>query len=312
MTIFLTALLTLVVTVLAGVALDYIRHGRPKVTYSVKDAVPIDLGDGRCLGAYLVSLSNPSKRVVKDVTCHIKAPGSKLRNGGVTTSQGLQYSATDSDDRSVEISIPYLKRGDEFQITAIAEGLFVPKTPDVAIRSPQDVDVVATSQGMSPRRTFLSSFWLPAIVGAIVASTTVALRSDAILDMRNPKDVLTFAASMAGLPRLADLYATSADVNYYDQGDLAYAWAAASSDPAEIGKYRELIYVTLATAPPGMMSQSRANLYYSLGKIDLLLADKNSAVQDFRQAIDHSKSTVKAKTKVDSEVREFLIANGLH
>jgi hypothetical protein len=60
-----------------------------------------------------------------------------------------------------------------------------------------------------------------------------------------------------------------------------------------------------------MMSQSRASLYYSLGKIDLLLDDRNGAIQDFRHAIDSSKSTVNARSKVDLKVRDFLVANGL-
>src|ERR1700733_15204257 len=142
MTIVLTAVATLIVTVLAGLALDYLRHRRPRILYSVKDAVPIDL-DGKRIGAYLVSFSNVSQRVIKDVSCHIQAPPAKLRNGGVSTSQGLQYNAVEKDD-GVQLSIPYLKSGDELQATLIAEGIaYVPGTPDVAIRSPQDINVVA-------------------------------------------------------------------------------------------------------------------------------------------------------------------------
>ena len=300
MTIFLTALVTLVVTVLAGVALDYIRHGRPKVAYSVEDAVPIAL-EGKSLGAYLVSLSNPSKRVVRDVTCHIQAPPATLRNGGITTSQGLQYSVTEGDKR-IELSIPYLRRGDELRATVIAEGYYVPKTPDVAIRSPQDV-TITLEYAIRPRPLQIG-FFTAALVASVVASATVALRFTTV-PFETQKDVLTFAAATAGLPHLADLYATAADVAYYDQGDLAYAWAAASADPVEIEKYRRLLSVILES-DSRMMSASRANLYYSRGKIDLLLADNNRALQDFREAIARSKSTVDAKSKVEPKIREFV------
>jgi hypothetical protein len=306
MVIVLTAVATLVVTVLAGLALDYVRHARPKVTYSVKDAVPIDL-DGKRIGAYLVSLSNVSKRVVKDLSCHIQAPPATLRNGGVSASQGLQYTAIEKDN-GMQVFVPYLKAGDELQATVIAEAPgYVPRTPDVAIRSPHDINVAATRPGVKApgfRMGFLSAAAVAASVAGILAATIP------ISPFQEPKDVLTFSASLAGLPRLAELYSTAGDLNYYDQGDLAYAMAAASSDPHEIEKYRRLLSVALEAAP-GMAWQSRASMYYSLGKIDLLLADKDRAVRDFRQAMDHSKSTVNTRIKVDPNIREFLAANNI-
>lgn len=307
MTILLTAGVTLLVTVLAGLVLDYLRHVRPRITYSVKDAVPINL-DGKRIGAYLVSLSNHSKRVVNDVSCHIQAPPATLRNGGVSVPQGLQYSVVEVDD-GMQLLVPYLRPGDELQATVIAEsGGFVPRTPDVAIRSPQDINVAAIRSGVKPP-SFQRGFLTAAAVAAFVAGASVAIFP--IVAFQEPRDVFAFSASLAGLPRLTELYATSANIAYYDQGDLAYALAAESSDPSEIGKYRKLLSVALEIAPSGMLSSSRASLYYSLGKIDLLLADSHSAILDFQRARDASKSTVNARVKVDPKVREFLSANGI-
>lgn len=309
MTIVITALATFLVTVLAGVVLDYIRHARPKISYSVKDAVPIEL-DGKCIGAYQVSLSNDSKRVVKDVSCHVKAGHARLRDGGISAPQGLQYSATEVDS-GMEISIRYLRPGDELQATVIGEGSgFLQRTPDVAIRSPQDINVVTAESRRGILPSFQRGFFTAAVVAAFVAGGIGAIISPGIAFIE-PKDVFTFSASVAGLPRLAGLYSTSSDLNYYNQGDLAYVLASQSNDPAEIEKYRRMIAVALEIAAPKMMKQSRASLYYSLGKIDLLLSDKNDAIRDFRQAVDDSKATVDARIKVDSMVREFLTANAL-
>jgi tetratricopeptide (TPR) repeat protein len=126
------------------------------------------------------------------------------------------------------------------------------------------------------------------------------------------KNILTFAASVSGLPKLAEIYATaSADLTYYSQGDLAYALAAATSDRAEIEKYRRLLSVTLES-PASMVTMSRANLYYSMGKIDLLLGDKDKAVRDFREAINQNKSMIAEKSKQDPIVHEFLVSNAVH
>ena len=166
------------------------------------------------------------------------------------------------------------------------------------------------------RRGILSSFQRGFFTAAVVAGLVAGGIGAIITPLPgtafiNPKDVFAFSASVAGLPRLAELYSTSSDLNYYNQGDLAYALASQSNDPTEIEKYRRMIAAALEIAAPKMMKQSRASLYYSLGKIDLLLSDRNAAIRDFRQAVDDSKVTVDARIKVDPMVREFLAANGL-
>jgi hypothetical protein len=122
MTIVLTALATLVVTILAGVALDYLRRRQPKIIYSVKNAVPIKFESG-FIGAYLIELANVSRSVVKEVTCHIQATPVNLRNGGISTSTGLQYTVEETDG-SLRITIPYLNAGEELEATVIAEHRF--------------------------------------------------------------------------------------------------------------------------------------------------------------------------------------------
>jgi hypothetical protein len=101
------------------------------------------------------------------------------------------------------------------------------------------------------------------------------------------------------------------DIHYYNQGDLAYALAAATSDHSEIEKYRRLLAVILE-GNERMASESRANLFYSMGKIDLLLNDKNRAKQDLQKALDGDKSLILGKSKQDELVRDFLVSTGLN
>jgi len=302
MTIMLTAVATLVVTILAGVALDFLRNRRPKIGYAVKDAIPIDLGDKQ-VGAYVVELYNVSKSVVKDVTCHIQAYPASLRNGGVSTNQGLEYAVTDSEN-SLQIAIPYLRAGDELKATVVAEARhYLPSKPEVAIRSPQELTVALGEYGLQSKKTQRGYYLFAAAVASFVSAVFMIV--EATVFTPTPKDTLTFAASVAGLPHFADLYATSSDANYFNQGDLAFARAAASADRSEIERYRKFLS-TILRADTRMMSSSRANLYYCLGKIDLLLGDNEQALHDFREAQIHSKATVEAKIKVDTHVREFL------
>jgi hypothetical protein len=279
------------------------------VAYSAKDAVPIDIG-GRNVGAYLIALVNTSKHVVKDLACHVEAAPAKLRNGGISAPQGLQYTIDDDGDNGFHISIPYLKADDKILMTVIAEALlYIPKTPNVAIRSPFELDVVTIdpdSKQTGFRGGFIAAALISTLVGALAAQLFWTRGNGIYAD---PQDVLTFAASVAGLPHLADLYATaSSNIHYYNQGDLACAWAASSSDRGEIQKYRKLLSITLDAAPR-MLSESRANLFYSLGKIDILLGDKDAAIREFGEAVREKKSIVDEKSRVDPAVHEFLAAN---
>ncbi len=129
-------------TVLSGLLLDFLRNARPTISYSVKGAVDIDLGDHRHVGAYVVSVLNKSKRVVKELTCHVEAGRAKLRNGGVAASPGLQMDIQESDT-CLSVSIPYLKTDERLEMTIVAEGFYIPTMPEVAIRSPHDIRIVA-------------------------------------------------------------------------------------------------------------------------------------------------------------------------
>ena len=93
-TILVPAIVTLVATVLAGMLLDYVRNARARITYFVTAAIPIPVS-GKTIGAYLVGLANTSKQTIKDVSCHVQASPAVVRNGGIETSQGLQYTVTE-------------------------------------------------------------------------------------------------------------------------------------------------------------------------------------------------------------------------
>jgi hypothetical protein len=308
-TIALTALATLVVTVLAGFILDFARNSRSKLTYSVKDAVFIELESGKKIGAYVVSLRNTSKRVIKDIECHMAAPPAKLRNGGVEMPQGMQYSIAEPD-RNLVLTVPYLNRNDVLTVTAIAEVEYsAPWKLSVAIRSPHELKTVETERDDRPRG-FNRGFNVAAVI-ATVATSAAGGVLQIFMTNNTSQDVLTFAAATSNLPHLAELYATGPEsIHYYNQADLICGLAASTSDRSEVDKYRRFLSLALQLAS-GMQHSSRGNLYYCRGKLDLQMGDNANAIQDFKQAIEYSASTVKTKSAVEPIVRDFLAANGL-
>jgi hypothetical protein len=112
-----------------------------------------------------------------------------------------------------------------------------------SLRSPEEL-IVVTRQSGTVAPSFKWGFLTAAFVATLVSGVATAAFTS-IGTSPSQKDVLTFAASMAGLPRLAESYALSSDPQYYHQGDLAYALAVASNDRKESEKYRQLIVIIL-------------------------------------------------------------------
>jgi hypothetical protein len=305
MTIVLTAAATLIVTVIAGVVLDYFRKSKAKIIYSIREAIPIKL-DNKSVGSYSIEIANQSRQTIRDVTCHIEAVPAVIKNGGIWTSPGLQYSV--SEEKGILLSIPYLNQNEEIQITIIAESpVYVPEKPEVAIRAPQEFSLVKINK-ISERKGFRFPFFTSGVIAAIV--TAIALSIVTIRFDVSQKDVLTFSSAVSGLSHFSEIYATADDLRYYNQGDLAFAFAAKTTDAVEIEKYRRFIQVTLDHAPR-MMDSSRCVLYYNLGKIDLLLKDKEKAIINFRRAYDLAPSLVKSRLDVDESIKQYFISNAL-
>lgn len=305
--VIIPLVITSLATVFGPIIVDHIRHRRRKIACRVKDAVPIELEGGRNIGAYLVEVANVSKSSIKDVTCHIAARPATLRNGGISESQGLDYQVQEAGE-ALQITIPYLKGGDQLAATVIAEGGYIPQSPKVAIRSPQDPKVAFED----PNKANPDKTWQMVISGVLAGAACVGVLYQVTSDTfyRTQQDVLTFAASVSGLTRLAELYTASSNLSYYSQGDLAFARAAECSDRSEIEKYRKFLK-TVLQAEGSIHTSSQANLYYCLGKIDLLLGDKDQAVRDFKEAQAKSKTLVEGKIKIDSDIRDFFSKNGM-
>jgi tetratricopeptide (TPR) repeat protein len=308
MTILLTAVATLIVTVAAGLVLDYLRRAKARIVYSVRDAIPIKL-DNKTIGAYLIEFANQSKQTIRDVTCHVKAEPATLRNGGIWTSQGLQYSI--SEENGILLTIQYLNQGDEMQLTAIAESsAYVPKKPEVAIRAPQQFSLVNVDK-IKDRKGFKLPLFMAGSIASLVTGVALAIVTSGLpLFSEGQKDVLTFAAAVSGLPQFSSIYSTADRLSYYNQGDLAFAYASQATDAAEIDKYRRFLLITLDRAPR-MLKGSRSVLYYNVGKIDLLLKDREKANIHFRRAYELAPSLIKGRLEVEESIKQYFFDNAL-
>jgi hypothetical protein len=298
-------------------AADYLKRITPRVEYQVSTGMPVKVDD-KYFCAYELKISNPSRKKVEDVTFHVRSRNDNLKLVVISKPDGFEFSSIDKDG-GVDLSFPRLKQGEAVVVKAQTENRYVfSDSLNISVSSPNDIkderitDVkVAKASIFRTPLVFMSGSVFATFIILVVA-TINANRPEAktpIFQM-DRRDVVISAASVAGLPHIAELYLTAFDPKYFNEGDIAYSLAVASNRPDEIEKYRRLLSLTLGTAPE-MAPESQANLFYSLGKLDLLVSDEKSALSDFQNAIAKSRPIIEAQAKADTKTHKYLIERGL-
>ena len=279
--IAITAIVTLMVTVLAGLLLEYFKRIRPKLKYSIKESIPIDLDDKK-VGANIIEISNPSAKTVKDIVLKLRARGVEIRNGGIKTVTGMEYEVTESED-TLEIKIPFLKFKDYLSVTSILEGQYsIPNKPEVTVRSPDNFKLIEEGEKADKGYFSITSGILtPAIMAAAVVSLALATN---ILGSRSEQGTnLSIAASVVGLPEVAKYYVSNDKIYYYNQGPFIYSLAKSEDDEKKIARYGDFLEKTMLIAPR-MSSQSEAALQFFVAKIRSLEGSESLAKEWFSKS----------------------------
>ncbi len=274
-TIILTSVATLVITVVGALVIEFIKRIKPKIVYSVRESIPIEIEENK-IGANVVYLHNPSSRTVKDIVVKVKSSGNELRNGGVKCTAGLDYETAENGD-TLQIEIPFLKSQDNISITTIVEGkFFIPKIPDVSVRSPDAFKLISDTENKATK----SLFRIPtaAIVAAFAVGVTLSVSNSPFSQSAHSDQgtVMSIAASLVGLPDLAEKYVSNSGIYYYNQGPYVYSLVKFESNVAAMEKYKNFLIKTISLSN-GMASSSEAGLSFFIGKIEIKLGNNAEA-----------------------------------
>jgi hypothetical protein len=298
-------------------ASDYIKRITPRIEYQVSTGIPVKVDD-KYFCAYELKISNSSRKKVEEVTFHVRSRNDNLKLEVISNPDGFEYNSIDKDG-GIDLSFPRLKQGEAIVVKVQTENRYLfSDSLNISVSSPNDIKEKRITdikqKNTSAFRNSLVFIWGIAF-GAVISMVAILIslsqpESKTPIYEMDRRDIVISAASVVGLPHIAELYLTALDPKYFNEGDIAFSLAVASKNPEEIEKYRRLLSVTLRNGQ-GMAPESQANLFYSLGKLDLLLSDESSAVSDFRNAVAKSRPIVESQAKVDIKTHKFLIDKGL-
>ncbi len=310
---------SVLVTTAVGFVVDYFRNSGSSLVYSTKDTIPVRLADKyESMAAYRLLLRNGSWKKAEDLTLHLRAGSAQLQIADYSLPPGLEL-LEQPDGGGIKIPLQYLKPKDCVRLQVVARGSYIPGTLDVNVSSPNKITAKRIYDLDAPkpflRFTFIALVAAVALLIAFDAGKATQLMD--ISERQSPppfvldrKMVLVSAAADSGLPNLASALAGASDLTYYEAGDLAYSQAVNTVKPEEIDKYRRFISIALSS-DRSIADESQANLFYCLGKLDLLRSDERTAIVDFKTSIAKSKSIIEARTRSDPQTRNFLLKQNL-
>jgi hypothetical protein len=312
-TMIFAALLSFIATVSANKILDYLRNRKPKLDYEVKEAVPIRRGDKE-IGAYQVYVTNSSSKTIERVSVKIRAENCTLEDGGITSTDGLNYTPTALAD-CLETVIPVMHTDEYISITVIAESsAHIPRKPtEFSIRSSKtSIGLTDLSKSVTQRPQYLNRLnrILLGVYAGVVAAISVgggfAVATGA-LGFVPQAYVLVRAAETAGLQELTEKYATYDSLPYYPQALLAYSKARTARDLAEVGKYRDFLNLVLQYTQDRIPKVSKCAIHYYVAKIELLLNNPSTAYMHLGKAREVDGGHFQELMQHDPEVTRFLL-----
>lgn len=137
MSVIKTAIITIVISIISGLLLEHFKNLAPRILCSIGNGVPVEI-NGKKVYAYIITVSNLSKKIIHELTLNIHSSQSNLKAADAKITKGLKFYSSIKDD-ILDIDIPFLSKGDKFSVTVYVENQYgLCNKPIIVMRSPEN------------------------------------------------------------------------------------------------------------------------------------------------------------------------------
>lgn len=133
MNIIKTAVITIVISIISGLLLDYIKNVAPRILCSIGKGVRVKK-DNKIIYKYNVTIRNMSKKIIHELNLSMQSSQGNLEIKNARITRGLKFESSVKGS-SLDVSIPYLSKGDKFSVTVYSESR---NKPVIVMRSPEN------------------------------------------------------------------------------------------------------------------------------------------------------------------------------
>ncbi|NRT77548.1 hypothetical protein [Clostridium beijerinckii] len=142
-----TAIITIIISFISGLLLEYYKNLAPKILCNIGEGVPLELSNKK-ICAYVLTVRNISNKTIHKLTLNIQGLQNDLKIGDAQITKGLKFDSS-IEDNILDVYIPFLSKDDEFSATLYVESKYGEyKKPVVKIRSPENFkEIQSIEQG---------------------------------------------------------------------------------------------------------------------------------------------------------------------
>lgn len=132
-----TAIITIIITFISGLLLDYYKNLAPRILCNVGKGIPLEM-NGKKIFAYIINVINVSNKTIHELTLNIQSSKSNLKVTDAKITRGLKFDSSIKDN-ILDVDIPFLSKNDKFSVTVYVENQYaVHNKPVIVIRSPEN------------------------------------------------------------------------------------------------------------------------------------------------------------------------------
>ena len=318
-TILISALATLLVSVLAGMVLFFLQAREPHLVFTAADTIPFS-GTNRVIAVYQVSVTNDGKKSVDDVVCYIRIAGASIDQKRVFADPSLSYSDSVTGD-AMRIEIPSLNPSESEQVSALASSqASLPSRPEVSVRGR---GVMGEEK---PRTTSENPFLLGFTISLLAVSAALALRFVLRLVSRHgpasplvrliattldgdqhsddQRHVIAYVLRLHGLSTEADrLVSQPHKTSYWAEADRMAQMAVQTDDPQYAEKIRSALLTLVDYA--AINPNSTAIVYYDLARVSAALGRAEEARAFLSRATKAMPKLIGKRISIDPLLKSF-------
>jgi len=313
-----TAVLTCLLTVVAGVAVWYFTRQDAALRYTVVKTEPF-FGASAATLIYKVEVTDPGNKEVELFTCDIAFPGAKIQDKRVSVPKGLTYTEKTTDS-TYSLATSIFNSADRLEMSfLVVSGGVTPTEPDISIRGKGVTGT--TKDGDTPFSVIRISSYVPLVAGLLAGLSTLILRivsrrangiAGALVPsahLASSNNILAASYFVHGLVEDGkEILNRRYDVKYWAESDRMAAEEALSGDsdrrPAET-KAQVLQYLLEYDNEIGPTSS--AIIQYNIARLRLAADDEDGALKWLKTSLSSNQDIVIKRFATHREMQTFVL-----
>jgi len=321
--ILVTAAITGIVTVVAGMILFNLQTSKPKLTFESPETSPFQ-GTGQNFSIYNVTITNSGGTSISNITCVIQVPKSSLDDTKITVASTIKYSTSINND-TLTVEVPDLNPSETVNISILATSKDeMPKIPTVSLRGAgitgeqvsKSTDT-AKSEPIFIVGVLVSFFSLISSVlsGTRFSSISIAGvnipifgKGGTVLGGKHSDDQNKVYAYLCGLNGLTtdvnEYLSRQSDTSYWSESDRFASLAMVNPESGDTEKRKKVLIDLLEYA--NIADVSKAIIHYNIARIAFAQNKIVEAKEHLLSAKRLGGKLIETRLKLESKLQDVI------